>query len=86
MIHPDLASLNSHWDSAKYAAWYWARFTAIHTSTTAHHCWQVGWDDPDTEVLDLARHNQAIAEGGPTPKRADCSSTPVAMRESTASL
>ncbi len=42
---------------------YRARFTSIPGSATAHHCWQVGWEDADTEVLEQARHNQAIAEG-----------------------
>jgi hypothetical protein len=63
MIHSELASLNGHWDRVEYAAGFRARFTAIPGSVTAHHCWQVGWEDADTEVLELARHNEAIAEG-----------------------
>ncbi len=27
------------------------------------HCWRVGWEDGDTEMLELARHNHGIAEG-----------------------
>jgi len=55
--------LKGHWDRSEYAAGYRARFTAIPDFEGAHHCWRVGWEDADTEVLELARHNQAIAEG-----------------------
>jgi hypothetical protein len=63
MIHSGLASLEGHWDRTKYAAGYRARFSSIPASAAAHHCWRVGWEDADTEVLELARHKQAIAEG-----------------------
>ena len=63
MIHPGLEALKGHWDKEEYAAGYRARLTAIPDFEGAHHCWRVGWEDADTEVLELARHNQAIAEG-----------------------
>jgi hypothetical protein len=63
MIHPGLEALKGHWDKEKYAAGYWARLTAIPDSDGAHHCWRVGWEDADTEVLELARHNQVVADG-----------------------
>jgi hypothetical protein len=63
MVHPGLAALNGHWDKAEYAAGYRARLSPIPDSDGAHHCWRVGWEDADTEILGLARHNQAIAEG-----------------------
>jgi hypothetical protein len=64
MIHPGLEALKGHWDKDEYAAGYQARLTAIPDFDGAHPCWRVGWDDADTEKLELARHNQAIAEGG----------------------
>lgn len=51
------------WDSVEYAAGYRARLTAIPNSEEAHHCWRCGWDDADTEMLELARHRKALAEG-----------------------
>ena len=63
MIHPGLEALKGHWDKEEYAAGYRARLTAIPDFDGAHHCWRVGWEDADTEILELARHNQAIAEG-----------------------
>jgi hypothetical protein len=64
MIHPGLATLKGDWDRSEYAAGYRARLTAIPDFEGAHHCWRVGWEDADTEVLEPARHKQAIAEGG----------------------
>jgi len=58
-----LEALKGHWDKEEYAAGYRARLTAIPDVQGAHHCWRVGWEDADTEFLELARHNQAIAEG-----------------------
>ena len=63
MIHPGLEALKGHWDKDEYAAGYRARLTAIPDFDGAHHCWRVGWEDADTEMLELARHNHAIAEG-----------------------
>jgi hypothetical protein len=63
MIHPGMEALKGHWDNEEYAAGYRARFTAIPDFEGAHHCWRVGWEDADTEVLELARHNQVIADG-----------------------
>ena len=63
MIHPGLEALKGQWDKEEYAAGYRARLTAIPDFEGAHHCWRVGWEDADTEVLEMARHNQAIAEG-----------------------
>ena len=63
MIHPELEALKGHWDKEEYAAGYRARLTAIPDFEGAHHCWRVGWEDADTEMLELARHNHAIAEG-----------------------
>ena len=64
MIHPGPAALNGHWNKDKYAAGYRARLTAIPDIDGAHHCWRVGWEDADTEMLELARHRKALAEGG----------------------
>ena len=63
MIHPGLAALNGHWNKDEYAAGYQARLTAIPDFDGAHHCWRVGWEDADTEMLELARHRKALAEG-----------------------
>jgi hypothetical protein len=63
MIHPGFEVLKGHWDKEEYAAGYRARLTAIPDFEGAHHCWRVGWEDADTEVLELARHNRVIAEG-----------------------
>ena len=52
MIHPGLAALK-YWDREKYAAGYCARFAEIPDSETAHRCWRCGWEDADTEALDL---------------------------------
>ena len=38
------------------------RLTAIPDSEEAHHCWRCGWDDADTEMLELARHRKALAK------------------------
>lgn len=62
MIHSGLASLRD-WDSGEYAAGFRARLTAIPDSNAAHHCWRCGWDDADTEMLESARHERAVAEG-----------------------
>ena len=64
MIHPGLAALNGHWNKDEYAAGYRARLTATPDFDGAHHCWRVGWEDADTEMLELARHRKALAEGG----------------------
>lgn len=61
MVHPGLAALK-HWDREKYATGYFARFTEIPVSETAHHCWRCGWKDADTEALESARHKRALAE------------------------
>jgi hypothetical protein len=63
MIHPGLASLNGRWDKSEYAAGYRARLAAIPGFDGADHCWRVGWEDADTEMLELARHRKALAEG-----------------------
>jgi hypothetical protein len=83
MIHPGLAALNGHWNKDEYAAGYRARLTAIPDFDGAHHCWRVGWEDADTEMLELARHRKALAEGGKTTiRRPEASySTLAAMRE-----
>ena len=83
MIHPGLEALKGHWDKEEYAAGYRARLTAIPNFDGAHHCWRVGWEDADTEMLELAHHNHAIAEGreDTTPIHGACSSTPAAMHE-----
>ena len=51
MIHPGLASLNGQWDKNEYAAGCRARLAAIPDFDGAHHCWRVGWEDADTEIL-----------------------------------
>ncbi len=63
MMHPGLAALNGRWDKAEYAASFRARFAAIPDSDQAHHCWRVGWEDADTELLESSRHSRAVAEG-----------------------
>ena len=83
MIHPGFEVLKGHWDKEEYAAGYRARLTAIPDFEGAHHCWRVGWEDADTEVLELARHNRSSQRAGKmtTPIRGGCSSTPAAMHE-----
>jgi hypothetical protein len=63
MIHPGLAALEK-WDTIEYAAGYRARLAAIPDSEIAHHCWRCGWEDADTEALELDRHKRVLAEGG----------------------
>jgi hypothetical protein len=63
MIHSRLEALNGHWDKEEYAAGYRARSSAIPDSEAAHHCWRIGWEDADTELLESARHNRILAEG-----------------------
>jgi hypothetical protein len=63
MIHPGLAALE-RWDTIEYAAGYRARLAAIPDSEMAHHCWRCGWEDADTEALELDRHNRVLADGG----------------------
>lgn len=48
----------------EYVAGYRARLSAISDSEGAHHCWRVGWDDADTELLESVRHKRVLAEGG----------------------
>jgi hypothetical protein len=69
MIHPGLAALNGHWDKEEYGAGYRARLSAIPDFDGAHHCWRVGWEDADTEMLELARHRKALEEAGKTTTR-----------------
>jgi hypothetical protein len=40
-----------------------ARLAAIPSSENAHHSWHCGWEDGDTEALELARHKRVLAEG-----------------------
>jgi hypothetical protein len=60
--HPGLAALEK-WDTIEYAAGYRARLAAIPDSETAHHCWRCGWEDADTEALELDRHKRVLADG-----------------------
>ena len=62
MIHPGLKALEK-WTPVEYAAGYRARLAAIPDSETADHCWRCGWEDADTEVIELARHKRVLAEG-----------------------
>src|SRR5882762_4637197 len=63
MIHPGLAALEKC-DTIEYAAGYRARLAAIPDSEIAHHCWRCGWEDADTEALELDRHKRVLADGG----------------------
>ena len=80
MIHPGLAALEK-WDTIEYAAGYRARLAAIPDSETAHHCWRCGWEDADTEALELDRHKRVLADGGETitQRHGACCSMPAAM-------
>jgi hypothetical protein len=62
MIHPGLEALKQ-WEPIEYAAGYRARLASIPVPEKAHHSWQCGWEDADTEALELARHKRALAEG-----------------------
>lgn len=62
MIHPRLAALEK-WEPIEYAAGYRAPLAAIPDSEVAHHCWRWGWEDADTEALELDRHKRVLAEG-----------------------
>jgi hypothetical protein len=62
MIHTGLRTL-PHWDKGEYAAGYRARLSEIPNVDSAHHCWQCGWEDADTEVLESVRH-RAVLESG----------------------
>src|SRR5258708_5070627 len=63
MIHPGFAALEK-WDTIEYAAGYRARLAAIPDSEIAHHCWRCGWEDADTEALELDRDKRVLATGG----------------------
>jgi hypothetical protein len=62
MIHPALEALKT-WKPIEYVAGYRARLAAIPIPQDAHHSWQCGWEDADTEALELARHDSVLAEG-----------------------
>lgn len=62
MIHPELEELQK-WTPVEYAAGYRARLASIPASEAAHNCWLRGWEDADTESLELARHRQVLVEG-----------------------
>jgi hypothetical protein len=62
MIHPGLEALKT-WKPIEYVAGYRARLAAIPIPQDAHHSWQCGWEDADTEALELARHDSVLAEG-----------------------
>ena len=32
------------------------------TQSRRHHCWRVGWEDADIELLESSRHSRIIAE------------------------
>src|SRR5258705_13867115 len=63
MIHAGLAALEK-WETIEYAAGYGARLAEIPYSEVAHHCWGCGWEDADTESLELDRHKRVLADGG----------------------
>src|SRR5258708_15261434 len=63
MIHPGLAELEK-WDNIESAAGYRERLAAIPDSGIAYHCWRCGWEDADTEALELDRHKRVLADGG----------------------
>jgi hypothetical protein len=63
MIHPGLAALEKG-EPIEYAAGYRARLAAIPDLEIAHHCWRCGWEDADTEALELDRHKRVLADGG----------------------
>jgi hypothetical protein len=63
MIHSGREALKGHWDKEEYAAGYRALFSSIADSEEAHHCWRVGWEDADTELLESGRHSRIVAEG-----------------------
>jgi hypothetical protein len=62
MIHLELAALEK-WEPIEYAAGYRARLAEIPDSEIAHHCWRCGWEDADTEALELDRHKRVLADG-----------------------
>jgi hypothetical protein len=62
MIHPGLEAPEP-WAADEYMAGYGARLAAIPDSKMANHSWRSGWDDADTEALELTRHRQVVAEG-----------------------
>jgi hypothetical protein len=63
MIHRGLEELKN-WQPKEYAAGYGARLSGIPDYETAHHCWRVGWEDADTELLEADRHKIVLADGG----------------------
>jgi hypothetical protein len=68
MINPGLEALKT-WKPIEYVAGYRARLAAIPIPQDAHHSWQCGWEDADTEALELARHDSVLAEGREEPTR-----------------
>jgi hypothetical protein len=62
MIHPELAALKS-WEPIEYATGFRARLASIPVQEMAHHSRHCGWEDADTEALELARHKRVVAEG-----------------------
>ena len=57
-VHPGLKT----WNKAEYAEGLRARFAEIPIAEDATHSYRCGWDDGDTELLESARHKQALAE------------------------
>lgn len=62
MIH-SLWAAGDVWESAEYAAGYRARMSEIPDQENANKTWRCGWEDADTEILEVERHRRAIAEG-----------------------
>ena len=62
MFHPALVK-QELWISEEYAAGFRARLADIANWEAAPTCWRCGWDDADTELLEAARHRQAMEEG-----------------------
>ncbi len=62
MIHPGLEALKT-WKPIEYVAGYRRVWLRSLIPQNAHHSWECGWEDADTEALELARHDSVLAEG-----------------------
>ena len=51
------------WDRGEYRAGYQARLAGSLEVDGAEHCWHLGWQDADTELLESSRQRQRLDAG-----------------------
>lgn len=52
------------WDRTAYAVGFRARLSETLASGVTTHSWRCGWEDADVELLESARHQRVLADGG----------------------